>query len=202
MTLVGDVAQTSNPAGARSWAQALKPVVDDRWRLEELTVNYRTPARISRVAADVLRAAGIAANPPTPVREGEHDPVARPLAGPGSVVELVRSRFDALEEGRIAVLTAHEDGHVGSDALRAAVTAALPPGSVAASPDDLDATVSVLDVHRAKGLEFDVVVLVEPAAVLRRPRGANDLYVALTRATQELHVLHAEPLPTGMESLA
>jgi DNA helicase IV len=201
MTLVGDVAQTSNPAGARSWAQALKPVVDDRWRLEELTVNYRTPAKISRVAADVLRAAGISANPPTPVREGEHDPIAVPLAGALSVVDLVRSRFEGLEEGRIAVLTAHEAGPVGSDALRAAVTAALPAGSVAASPDDLDATVSVLDVHRAKGLEFDVVVVVEPAAVLRRPRGANDLYVALTRATQELHVLHAEPLPAGMESL-
>ncbi|GAA0296721.1 HelD family protein [Kineococcus aurantiacus] len=198
MTLVGDVAQTSNPAGARSWAQALKPVVDDRWRLEELTVNYRTPARISRVAADVLRAAGIAANPPTPVREGEHEPVAVPLTGAASVVDHVRDRFAALDEGRIAVIAAEEHGPLGSDALRAAVGAVLPPGSVAASPDDLDASVSVLDVHRAKGLEFDVVVLVEPAAVLRRPRGANDLYVALTRATQELHVLHAEPLPAGM----
>lgn len=201
MTLVGDVAQTSNPAGARSWAQALEPVVDDRWRLEELTVNYRTPAKISRVAADVLRGAGIAANPPTPVREGEHEPVAVPLTGVASVVEHVRDRFAALADGRIAVIAAEEHGPLGSDAVRAAVTAALPPGAVAASPDDLDATVSVLDVHRAKGLEFDVVVLLEPAAVLRRPRGANDLYVALTRATQELHVLHAEPLPRGLDHL-
>ncbi|WP_432524495.1 HelD family protein [Kineococcus sp. SYSU DK006] len=204
MTLVGDVAQTSNPAGARSWAQALKPVVDDRWRLEELTVNYRTPARISRVAADVLRAAGIAANPPTPVREGEHDPVAVALAGADDaegVVRVVRRRLGALAEGRLAVIAADAGGPLGADALRAAVAAALPAGSVAASPDDLDARVSVLDVQRAKGLEFDVVVLVEPAAVLRRPRGANDLYVALTRATQELHVLHAEPLPEGMASL-
>nr|WP_240897123.1 ATP-binding domain-containing protein [Kineococcus vitellinus] len=204
MTLVGDVAQTSNPAGARSWAQALKPVVDDRWRLEELTVNYRTPARISRVAADVLRTAGIAASPPTPVREGEHDPVAVALAGADDadgVVRVVRRRLGALAEGRLAVIAADPGGPLGSDALRAAVAAALPAGSVAASPDDLDARVSVIDVHRAKGLEFDVVVLVEPAAVLRRPRGANDLYVALTRATQELHVLHAEPLPAGMGSL-
>ena len=205
MTLVGDVAQTSNPAGARSWAQALKPVVDDRWRLEELTVNYRTPARIARVAADVLRAAGISANPPTPVREGEHDPVAVALAGDGGdaarVVEVVRARFASLDEGRIALITAEVRGDLGSDALRAAVAAALPPGAVATSPDDLDAPVSVIDVQRAKGLEFDVVVLVEPGAVLRRPRGANDLYVALTRATQELHVLHAEPLPAGMASI-
>ena len=201
MTLVGDVAQTSNPAGARSWAEALKPVVDDRWRLEELTVNYRTPARIARVAADVLRAAGIEARPPTPVREGEHEPAAVRLARPrhtAGVVAAVRAVVDGLDEGRVAVVTAHEDGPLGSDALRAAVAADLPPGSVAASPDDLDAEVSVLDVHRAKGLEFDVVVLVEPAAVLRRPRGANDLYVALTRATQRLLVLHAEDLPASM----
>ncbi|WP_432493874.1 HelD family protein [Kineococcus auxinigenes] len=204
MTLVGDVAQTSNPAGARSWAEALKPVVDDRWRLEELTVNYRTPARIARVAADVLRAAGIDAQPPTPVREGETDPAAVRLAGSGDaagVVERVREVLGELDEGRVAVLTAHEDGPLGSDALRAAVARVLAPGAVAASPDDLDAEVSVLDVQRAKGLEFDVVVLVEPAAVLRRPRGANDLYVALTRATQRLLVLHAEDLPTSMARL-
>ncbi|WP_337059324.1 HelD family protein [Kineococcus sp. G2] len=205
MTLVGDVAQTSNPAGARSWAQALKPVVDDRWRLEELTVNYRTPARIARVAADVLLAAGIDAKPPTPVREGEVDPAAVRLAGPDDapgVVARVRRVLEELDEGRVAVLTAHEDGPLGADALRAAVARALEPGAVAASPDDLDADVSVLDVQRAKGLEFDVVVLVEPAAVLRRPRGANDLYVALTRATQRLLVLHAEDLPASMASVA
>ncbi|WP_432482739.1 HelD family protein [Kineococcus esterisolvens] len=205
MTLVGDVAQTSNPAGAHSWAEALKPVVDDRWRLEELTVNYRTPARIARVAADVLLAAGIDAKPPTPVREGEVDPAAVRLAGPddaAGVVAAVRAAAGELDEGRVAVLTAGEDGPLGSDALRAAVSRALPPGSVASSPDDLDARVSVLDVQRAKGLEFDVVVVVEPAAVLRRPRGANDLYVALTRATQRLLVLHAEDLPASMASVA
>ncbi|WP_369068636.1 ATP-binding domain-containing protein [Kineococcus terrestris] len=201
MTLVGDVAQTSNPAGAHSWAQALKPVVDDRWRLEELTVNYRTPARIARVAADVLAAAGIDAVPPTPVREGEHDPVAVPVSGAGDVVAAVLAELERLDEGRLAVLTADADGPLGADALRAAVSAALPPGSVAASADDLDARVGVLDVQRAKGLEFDVVLVVEPAAVLRRPRGANDLYVALTRATQRLLLLHAEPLPPGTRSV-
>ncbi|WP_432534010.1 HelD family protein [Kineococcus arenarius] len=205
MTLVGDVAQTSNPAGARSWAEALKPVVDDRWRLEELTVNYRTPARIARVAADVLLAAGIDAKPPTPVREGDADPAAVRLAGPedtAGAAAQVRRVLGELDEGRVAVLTAGEDGPLGSDALRAAVAQVLGPGAVAASPDDLDAEVSVLDVHRAKGLEFDVVVLVEPAAVLRRPRGANDLYVALTRATRRLLVLHAEDLPASMASVA
>ncbi|MGI4895531.1 MAG: HelD family protein, partial [Janthinobacterium lividum] len=205
MTLVGDVAQTSNPAGARSWAQALKPVVDDRWRLVELTVNYRTPARISRVAADVLRVAGIEGQPPTPVREGEFEPVAVRLANAldvAGVVDVVRAQVSDLVEGRVAVITAAAHGELGADTVRAAVTAVLAPGSVAASPDDLDADVSVLDVQRAKGLEFDVVVLVEPAAILRRPRGANDLYVALTRATQKLVVVHHEPLPEGLRSIS
>jgi DNA helicase IV len=62
---------------------------------------------------------------------------------------------------------------------------------------------TVLSVGEAKGLEFDAVVLVEPARILREsPRGANDLYVAISRPTQRLLVLHSEPLPPGVESLA
>jgi DNA helicase IV len=58
----------------------------------------------------------------------------------------------------------------------------------------------VLTVPQAKGLEFDGVVLVEPAAIASESvRGRNDLYVAITRATQRLHVLHASPLPPGLE---
>jgi DNA helicase IV len=61
----------------------------------------------------------------------------------------------------------------------------------------------VLGVAEVKGLEFDTVVLVEPAEILAgSPRGVNDLYVALTRPTQRLHVLASAPLPPGLESLA
>ena len=57
----------------------------------------------------------------------------------------------------------------------------------------------MLTVAGAKGLEFDTVVLLEPAAILAEsPRGLNDLYVALTRATQRLHIVHAGDLPAGM----
>ena len=60
----------------------------------------------------------------------------------------------------------------------------------------------VLTVRQAKGLEFDSVLVVEPAAILAEsPRGGNDLYVALTRATQRLGVLHAEPLPAALHRL-
>jgi DNA helicase IV len=66
----------------------------------------------------------------------------------------------------------------------------------------IDAQVAVLAVNQAKGLEFDVVVLVEPAAIVAASaRGVNDLYVAMTRPTQRLRVLHSEPLPAGLEAL-
>ena len=61
----------------------------------------------------------------------------------------------------------------------------------------------MLTVAQAKGLEFDGVLLLEPAAIgTDSPRGANDLYVAITRPTQRLHVLHAQPLPPGFEQEA
>jgi DNA helicase IV len=66
----------------------------------------------------------------------------------------------------------------------------------------LDAPVAVLTVAEAKGLEFDGVVVVEPAAILAEsPRGGNDLYVALTRATQRLGVVHTGPLPAALARL-
>jgi DNA helicase IV len=66
----------------------------------------------------------------------------------------------------------------------------------------LDAPVAVLTVAEAKGLEFDAVVVVEPAAILAEsPRGGNDLYVALTRATQRLGVVHGGRLPAVLARL-
>ena len=72
-----------------------------------------------------------------------------------------------------------------------------------ADPDvDLTSPVVVLPISSAKGLEFDAVVLVEPAEVLAEsPRGANDLYVAITRSTQRLAVVHAAPLPAMLHRL-
>jgi DNA helicase IV len=68
MTAVGDLAQTGTPAGATDWGQTLRPHVGDAWRLEQLTVNYRTPAEVMAVAADVLAAGGTGASAPRSVR--------------------------------------------------------------------------------------------------------------------------------------
>jgi superfamily I DNA/RNA helicase len=75
---------------------------------------------------------------------------------------------------------------------------ALPSGVLGAGDAALDTRVSLLTVAQAKGLEFDQIVVVEPATLLEAsPRGAHDLYVALTRATSQLVVVHSRPLPAG-----
>ncbi len=212
MTVVGDLAQTSSAAGATSWAEALDPVAQDRWRVVELTVNYRTPARIMAPAAAVLAAAGVPVAPPQAAREGDWPPVAVPLAespvadpaaAVAAVVGAVRADDAALTGGRFAVVTSRR----GRAAMAAGVAAALAgdAGTPAdpGDPGDLAQRVSVLDVDDVKGLEFDGVVVVEPADVLAEsPRGANDLYVALTRPTQRLTVVHHRALPPGLDTLA
>jgi DNA helicase IV len=199
MTLVGDIAQTGSAAGARSWSEVLDPYVEGRWRLAELTVNYRTPAQVMRLASATLAAAGIEAKPPRSVRDGDTGPQAREFVSgdDAAIVAGVQAELDLLGEGRLAVIA--PAGLV--EPIQAALAAALPAGSVARGAVALDARVAVLEVNQAKGLEFDTVVLVEPAQILAASaRGANDLYVAMTRPTQRLLVLHSDPLPAGMDA--
>ena len=200
LTLVGDVAQVGSAAGATSWGSVLDRYVPGRWRLAELTVNYRTPAQVMHLAADVLAAAGVSAPTPESVREGDHPPAARrvPAGDAGALVAAVAAELEAVGSGRLAVVTPS-----GADgALRDGLAAALPPGTVGSGRTTLDSPVSVLDVNSVKGLEFDAVIVVEPAEILEgSDRGANDLYVALTRPTQRLLVVHTRDLPPGMEAL-
>ncbi|MQA60084.1 MAG: AAA family ATPase [Actinophytocola sp.] len=174
MTIVGDVAQTSAEGGAASWQQALEPYVADRWRLAELTVNYRTPAEIMDVAAEVLAKLDAGLRPPVSVRETGVPPWREHLA-PDTMVERLRELADAeravVAEGTVAVLC--------PSSLAAEVRAGV----------QLD-RVSVLTVERAKGLEFDSVIVVEPDQIVASSsRGLSDLYVALTRATQRLGIV-------------
>jgi DNA helicase IV len=214
MTVVGDVAQTGNAAGARSWGEMLDRYVKDRWREERLTVNYRTPAEIMAVAADVLAAIAPDQQPPESVREeGAHPRAVRvgigaaAPGGPGldgaaelgATVALVVAEelagLTAAEEGRLAVI---------APAARQAELAAAIPGAVAGDrAEALDAPVALLTVAQAKGLEFDRVVLADPAGIIAQsPRGGHDLYVAITRATHRLAVVHEGDLPPLLAGLA
>lgn len=198
-TVVGDVAQTSSAAGARAWGDVLAPHVEQRWRQAELTVNYRTPEQVMDLAAAVLAAAGSSVRAPASARVGRHEPQLTRTAGPAAVsaelAGIVVDEWKAAGEGTVAVITSvaeHED-------VAATVRGALPDGLVSVNSDALGSAVSVLTVGAAKGLEFDTVVLVEPARIVAEsPRGLNDLYVALTRPTQRLHVVHHGALPPGM----
>ncbi|MFJ7182050.1 HelD family protein [Streptomyces massasporeus] len=180
MTLVGDPAQTAEAAGVGSWSGILAPYVEDRWEHTRLGVNYRTPAEIMDVAAAVVRAEHPEFEPPSSVRSTGVRPWARATDDlPGAVAKAVGELTPA--EGRLAVI-APRDLHRSLAARLDGVTAGAEP--------DLTRTVVLLDPRQAKGLEFDSVLVVEPGRY-----GTSDLYVALTRATQRLGVLHSGELP-------
>jgi hypothetical protein len=197
MTVVGDVAQTGVPWGARSWSQTFDPHAPGRWRAEQLTVNYRTPAEIMEVAADVLAAVAPELRPPRSVREAGTAPWRRRLDGAG-LPEVIAAEAAAVGDGTLAVLVPA----ARLEELGRLLTAALPAAAAGQGPSVLDAPIAVLPVAEAKGLEFDAVVVVDPAAILGgSPRGGNDLYVALTRATQRLGVVHGGDLPAVLSRL-
>lgn len=185
MTLVGDPAQTAEAAGVGAWSDILEPYVGDRWEHTRLGVNYRTPAEIMDVAAAVVRAEDPGFTPPSSVRSTGVRPWARATDDlPGAVEKAVAELTPA--EGRLAVI-APRDLHRRLAARLDGVTAGAEP--------DLTRQVVLLDPRQAKGLEFDSVLVVEPARY-----GTSDLYVALTRATQRLGVVHAGALPPALAS--
>ncbi|MDX2293076.1 MULTISPECIES: HelD family protein [Streptomyces] len=180
MTLVGDPAQTGDPAGVGAWDAILAPYVQDRWQHVRLGVNYRTPAEIMAVAAAVRRADDPAFEPPGSVRSTGVEPWDRTVEDP------VKETADAVAaelggEGRIAVIAPPE--------LLPGLVAALPDASHGPKPD-LTRPVVLLDPRQAKGLEFDTVLVVDPEGIRAgAAHGTNDLYVALTRATQRLGIV-------------
>jgi DNA helicase IV len=199
MTIVGDVAQASGPAGATSWEQVLKPLAGDRWRLTRLTVNYRTPAEIMTATAGLLAAIDPGQQPPQSVRETGMLPWRMATtrdALPAALAEIAAAEAGRAE-GRLAVIVPDTRIHeLGQEVSRAA-----PGVSFGASPDLLSEIV-LLGAGQAKGLEFDSVLIADPAAILTgSPRGHSDLYVAMTRSTQRLGILHAGPPPAEIAAL-
>ena len=202
MTVVGDMAQTGAPWGPGSWSRALDPHAAGRWRVEELTVNYRTPAEIMAVAADVLAAINPGLAPPRSARESGTDPWhlrLDPAELPSRLPGVVAAEAAAVGDGKLAVLV--PGGR--AEELAELISAEVPAATSRQGPAVLDAQVAVLTVPEAKGLEFDAVVVVDPAAILAGgDHGANDLYVALTRTTARLGVVHAGELPPVLSRLA
>lgn len=207
MTVVGDLAQTSSPAGARNWATVLDPILHRRWRRADLTVNYRTPAAVAELAQRVVRAAGLVPGPLTSVRtvpdalrvtaEPDQDGLAA-TAVEETLALWAEHAVAGTEPGQVAVLVQPHRVDPVHAALDASPLARfLAPRGASGSTS---APLSVLSPRTCKGLEFDVVVLLEPAEILEG--GPGDLYVAMTRPTRQLRIVHARELPPGLEIAA
>ncbi|WP_406151958.1 HelD family protein [Streptomyces sp. NBC_01012] len=184
LTLVGDPAQTSEEAGIGSWERILEPYVGDRFEHVRLGVNYRTPAEIMELAAKVVRADDPSFEPPGSVRSTGETPWTRDSGA--DLAGAVARAVDELtpDEGRLAVIAPRE--------LHEEIAAPLDGIAPGAEPD-LTRPVVLLGPREAKGLEFDNVLVVEPGRF-----GTSDLYVALTRATQRLGIVHREELPASL----
>ena len=196
MTLVGDIAQATSALAPSSWEDVLSMLPARRpARTVELSVNYRTPAEIMELAADVLDAADVAGlRPPRSVRSTGNLPVIRPAPADGLADEValaVAAEHRAVDGGTVAVIAVRRDIPAIAAALE---EAGLPWGEPETT--GLGAPVTLLDVTSAKGLEFDSVVVVEPAAIVAEgSQGMRGLFVALTRPTRRLVAVHAQPLP-------
>src|SRR6266700_3619827 len=181
LTILGDVAQATGPVVYRRWEE-LEPYLPDEVELtiEELRHAYRVPAEIMDFALPLLDRIEVEVEPPLAYRKGGEPPLLVCVDD----AELLRAALReavALEdlEGMLAVIVPRT------------LAGPLPQGDLF---DEL--TVPVLTPRQAKGLEFDHVIVVEPAAVADdEDRGLRELYVALTRPTKTLVVVHARPLP-------
>jgi DNA helicase IV len=195
-TIVGDIAQASAAAGATSWAEALEPHVGTAWRLEELTVNYRTPAQISAVAESMALAHGVGITRSRAVRESPWPvEIVRTDDIRSAVVDTVNSDRAIDDRGTIAVIVSQSLASAVFEALESSVGPLVGRGAAG-----LTRSIAVVTPQESKGLEFDSVIVVEPPLIVAEiARGAAALYVAMTRPTQRLYLVTTGDLPTGIE---
>ncbi|MHB8669009.1 MAG: HelD family protein [Acidimicrobiales bacterium] len=200
MTLVGDLAQATGALAPTRWDDVVAHLRTERdVRIVELSVNYRTPAELMAMAEPVLAAALPGHRSPRSVRATGVVPVVRAVAGEEALVDAVARAVmverDSSPGRSVAVIAAAPATEQMASALRSAgVTFGEAPAR------GLDQEVTLLPVELAKGLEFDVTVVVEPAElVARSAQGLRALYVALTRSTRRLVVVYARPLPEPLE---
>jgi DNA helicase IV len=196
MTVVGDLAQATGQWAPAHWDEVARFLPESPSRLVELSVNYRTPSEIMNLAARVLAQAAPGIRQPESVRDSGVAPTRRRAAEGALGLEVARAAVEGAAPG---------DGNVGivcPDSLTADIADALSAqGIVYGEPSrhGLDETITVVPMSVAKGLEFDVVIVVEPARLVREaPQGLRALYVALTRATKRLTIVHSEPLPEAI----
>ncbi|MEV6631447.1 AAA family ATPase [Actinoplanes sp. NPDC051470] len=189
ITLLGDLAQGTAPWAAVNWRDTLGHLGKPDAAVVPLTVGFRVPEMIIELANRLLPALGVDVPEAESLRsDGDLSIVPTGDVEAAMLVEITA----ALEhEGSVAVIAADS----AIDRLRKHLAAA---GVEAATPEDVDseARVTVVPATMVKGLEYDHVIVLEPADIVAaEPRGLHRLYVVLTRAVSRLSVLHSQPLP-------
>ncbi len=189
LTLLGDLAQGTAPWAARDWEATLAHLGKPDARVVPLTTGFRVPEVVLALANRLLPALGVAVPEAVSLRRDGWLEI-RPVSDLDSAT--VAEVLAALEqEGSVAVIAA--------DAAADRLALALRGAGVDVASPEADSRVTVLPASLAKGLEYDHVVVVEPAQIVEsEPRGLHRLYVVLTRAVSRLAVLHARPLPPAL----
>ena len=216
VTVLGDLAQGTTPCATTSWPDLLANLGKRDAQLRVLEMGYRVPREIldfanrllDQIAPSLGRAASLRHDPgaleivstgPDGLDGALVTSCARAAASPGSIAVIAADdQVTALSRvlGRAGLEHAVLDGGPESGEEKASAGGQAPGGGQAPVGGQGAGRLTVVPVSLAKGLEFDQVLVVEPARITAaESRGANRLYVALTRAVSRLTVLHAEPLP-------
>ena len=195
MTLVGDIAQSTGAWPHDDWESIVDHLPQRRVpRREELTVGYRLPGPIMDLAAKVLSVAAPQLKPPISIRKVGDEPKILAV-GAGSlsseIVELVRFELTTIGHGNLAIAVPPSMTDSVSDLLS---SAGIDHGK--ALRQGLDKQITVVTPTLLKGLELDSVIVVEPQRILdEQDRGPQSLYVAVTRSTKRLTIVHTGELP-------
>jgi DNA helicase IV len=196
MTILGDLAQASRPGSQSRWDDAIELLDAPTTQFEELTVGYRVPASILDYANRLLPTAAPDVAPSTSARLGGDPPhvVASTPDGLAGAVAVEAADLAAKWTSTAIVAPASHRAEI-IDALDAAGTTFTD----GAKTSELGESLTLLTPEMTKGLEFDAVIVVEPAVIMEDDRGARLLYIVLTRAVQALTVVHTRALPIALQ---
>lgn len=196
MTIVGDLGQASAPWVPSSWSEVLEILPKGRpSTVMELSINYRTPAEVMEFASSLLEDNELQITQPRSVRSNGFPPVVREtnLDGMSAALKALCDEASvAAGEGNVAVL-------VSGEFAPKVITWLADELADEGADDQLAARIAVFEVDKAKGLEFDAVIVVEPASIISQ-WGQRALYMACTRCTKQLYVLHSQPFSGRLPS--
>jgi DNA helicase IV len=198
LTVLGDVAQATSPGAADGWPVLLGHLGKPDATMTVLDRGYRVPAQIIDYAARLLPSIAPGLDTPTSARQAPDALRVTSVDPAGLAAAVTAACRDRLRErGSVGVITADQDSATVCERLIAdGLDAALLGENSEAMAT---ARLVCVPANLAKGLEFDAVIVVEPARIVAaHPRGAHHLYIALTRAVSSLDVMHAEPLPAEL----